>query len=88
MSSRLSVYPQFLNLPGQRIATDAKLVRGLDASSASVLQGFGDEDALKGLDPAVENHLLSAAQCFRYTHGRDGARRLLQRNIGIKLYTV
>jgi hypothetical protein len=53
-----------------------------------VLQGLGDEGALKGLDPAVENHLLSAAQCFRYTHGRDGARRLLQRNIGITLYTV
>lgn len=43
----LAVDPQFLNLSGQCIPANAELVCGLDAASASVLQGLGDEDALE-----------------------------------------
>jgi hypothetical protein len=63
-------------------------MRDFDSASASVLQGLGDKDTFKVPDPAVESLLFSLAQCFRYIHGRDGARHLLQRNIGITLYTV
>jgi len=44
---RLTVNAQFLNLSGQCVPPNAELVCGLDAASASVLQGLGDEDALE-----------------------------------------
>lgn len=62
-------------------------MRGLDAATACVLQGFGDEDTLEILGTVVENLLFAAIWGVDDTMASP-SRQLLRFDDGITLYTM